>query len=114
MNDQGQVIVAERLKHCVTIVNNNGDKRSFGTHGSGPGQLHKPVHVALTNTGGVVVGNTVGENIQHFSLDGVSVNYTKTQGSGPVQPYQPFGIAVHPHTNKIYVTDISNKYSMLT
>ena len=108
VNDQSQVIVAERHKHCITIVNENGDKRSFGTRGSGPGQLYDPLHVALTNTGGVVVCNLEGKTIQHFSLDGVSVNYTKTQGSGPVQPYQPVGIAVHPHTNKIYVTDVSN------
>ena len=108
VNDQRQVIVTECSGQCITIVNENGDKRSFGTWGSGPGQLYDPSHVALTNTGGVIVCNAVGRTIQHFSLDGVSVNYTKTQGSGPKQPYGPVGIAVHPHTNKIYVTDISN------
>ena len=110
VNDQSQVIVTECSGQCITIVNENGDKRSFGTRGSGPGQLYNPLHVALTNTGGVIVCDAVGKNIQHLSLDGVSVDYAKTQlqGSGPVQPYEPVGIAVHPHTNKIYVTDISN------
>ena len=68
VNDQGQVIVTENSGQCITIVNENGDKRSFGTRGSGPGQLYQPVHVALTNTGGVVVGSATGRTIQHFSL----------------------------------------------
>ena len=108
VNDQGQIIVTENLGHCVTVINKNGDKRSFGTKGSGPGQVQHPVYVALTNTGGVLVNNVDGKTIQHFSLDGTSVNYTKAQGSGPVQPYDPLGIVVHPHTNKIYITDNSN------
>ena len=108
VNDQGQIIVTENQGHCVTVINKNGDKRSFGTFGSGPGQLHNPVYVALTNTGEVLVNNAISRTIQHFSLDGTSVNYTKAQGIGPVQPYYPLGIAVSPHTNKIYIADCNN------
>ena len=108
VNDQSQVIVAERHKHCITIVNKNGDKRSFGTHGSGPGQMNQPVRVALTNTGGILVCNETSRTIQHFSFDGVLICYTEARGSGADQPYLCHGIAMHPHNTKIYVTDVSN------
>ena len=108
VNDQSQVIVAERRKHCITIVNKNGDKRSFGTQGSGRGQMNQPVHVALTNTGGILVCNNISRTIQHFSFDGVLVCYTEARGSGADQPYLCHGIAMHPHNTKIYVTDVSN------
>ena len=99
VTDQGQVLVAEH-GHRVTIINCDGERRSFGTRGCEQGQTndHDPVHVAPTKSGGMMVCNTSVGDIQMFSFDGILVNHQA--------PFSlSHGIAVHPHTNKIYVTN---------
>ena len=35
--------------HCVSIISGNGEKKSFGTRGSGPGQFNSPEGGAIDN-----------------------------------------------------------------
>ena len=46
--------------------------------------------------------------IHNFSPDGKSVKCVGTKGSGHLQFSYPVGIAVHPHSNKIYIADAAN------
>ena len=108
VTSQGQVVISESQRNCITLVNKNGGKRSFGSKGSGPGKLHGPVYVACTSSGELIVCNYHGNTIQKYSLDGRSVAHVEARGDGAVQPFHPMGIAVHPHTNKVYVSDYSN------
>ena len=105
---QGQVVIIENLGHCITVVDKNGDNISFGSQGRGPGKLYNPVCVAYTSSGELNVCNYHGKTIQKYSLDGRSLAHVEARGDGAVQPFDPMGIAVHPHTNKVYVSDHSN------
>ena len=105
VTSQGQVVISENWGNCITVVDKNGSKRSFGSQGRGPGKLHNPVYVALTSPHEFLVTNAGNQTIQKYSLDGRSVAHVDARGDGAVHP---LGIAVHPHTNKVYVSDYSN------
>ena len=109
VNDGGQIVVAERNGHCISIFSVSGEKtRSFGSNGSEPGQLNHPHGMALTAKGGILVCDCYNHRIQHFSSEGKSLKLVGTRGNGPQQFKHPNCIAVHPHSNKIYVTDSNN------
>ena len=108
VTSQGQLVISENLGQCITVVDKNGSLRSFGSKGSGPGKLHNSVDVALTSPHEFLVSNAGNKTIQKYSLDGRSVAHVEARGDGAIQPFLPVGIAVHPHTNKVYVSDYSN------
>ena len=109
VNERGQILVTEYSGHCVSVFSGNGDKvRSFGSHGSAPGQLTHPKGVALTAIGDILVCDHSNHRIQLFSPDGRSLKCIGTEGSGPLQFKSPIGIAIHPHSNKIYISDERN------
>ena len=109
VNERGQIIVAERSGHCLSIFSANGDKmRSFGSHGSAPGQLYCPEGVAITATGDILVCDSGNHRIQLFSLEGRSLKCIGTRGYGPLQFQNPTGIAIHPHSNKIFIAEYNN------
>ena len=108
VNERGQIVVAE-CGNCISIFSASGEKvRSFGSKGSGPGQLYSPHGVALTATGDILVCDWYNHRIQLFSPEGKSLKCVGTNGNGHLQFQYPVGITVHPHSNKIYVTDKSN------
>ena len=109
LDNKGQLVVVENGGHCVSIFSGSGGKvRSFGSPGSGPGQLQYPCGVALSAAGDVLVADHVNHRIQVFSPDGKSAKCVGTNGSGPLQFFNPIGIAVHPQSKKIYVADAGN------
>ena len=55
-----------------------------------------------------MVSDSVNCRIHLFSPQGRSLKYIGTEGSGPQLFQYPFGIAIHPHCNKIYVADNNN------
>ena len=109
VNERGQIIVADRTECSVSIFNANGGKvKSFGSSGSGPGQMSYPVGVALTATGDILVCDQINHRIQLFSAEGKTVKCVGTKGSGHLQFQNPLYIAVHPHSNMVYITDVNN------
>ena len=108
VREGGEIVVAERSSHCISIISGNGEKKSFGTHGSGPGQFDRPEGVAIDNGGNILVADYGNHCIQQFSSTGKHLRTVGTEGSGPLQFYNPGGIAVHPHTGKVYVADCGN------
>ena len=109
LDNHGQLVVVENNGHCVSIFSGSGKKiRSFGSKGSGPGQLNSPCGVALSATGDIMVADQFNHHIQVFSPDGKSVKCVGTASKGPLQFNYPIGIAVHPHSKKIYVADSGN------
>ena len=109
VNERGQIIVAEHTGHCISIFSANGDEvRSFGSHGSAPGQLNGPEGVAITATGDILVCDYSNHRIQLFSPEGRSLKCIGTRGNGPLQFPHPIGIAIHPHSNKIFIAENSN------
>ena len=56
INQQGQVVVVENGRNCVSIFNSRGEKiRSFGSRGSGHGYFNRPYGVAIDDDGNILV-----------------------------------------------------------
>ena len=108
VREGGEVVVAERSGHCVSIISANGEKTSFGTCGSAPGQLNCPEGVAIDAGGNILVCDYNNHCIQQFSSTGKHLKAVGTKGSGHLQFNSPGDITVHPHTHKVYVTDTYN------
>ena len=65
--------------------------------------------VAIDGDGNIIVADYDNHRIQKFSFTGkFIIKVIGTCGNGPQQFNAPSGIAVHPHTHKIYVADKSN------
>ena len=107
VTDDGQVIVSERLGHCVTVFDSEGGI-SFGSHGSGRGQLSYPVDVAITSKGTLLVTDSNNNRIQEFTMDGECISCVGSEGNGPLQFNSPHGIAINKTTGQVYVADCSN------
>ena len=104
----GEVVVAERSSHCISIISGNGEKKSFGTRCSGPGQFDYPEGIAIDSKGNILVADHGNHRIQQLSSTGKHLRTVGTKGSGPLQFQYPRGITVHPHTGKVYVADCHN------
>ena len=110
VNESGQIVVAEDNGHCISIFSASGEKaRSFGSYGSDPGEFYGPRGVALTATGDILVCDCDNNRIQLFSPEGKSLKCVGTTGNGHLQFRYPDSITVHPHSNKIYVTNSCNR-----
>ena len=101
-------IVAEGGGHCVSVISANGEKKSFGSRGSAHGQFNSPEGVAIDAGGNILVADYYNHRIQQFSSIGKHLKTVGTNGRGPLQFQYPVGIAVHPHTHRVYVSDNAN------
>ena len=108
VREGGEVVVAERNGHCVSIISGNGEKVSSGTHGSGPGQFNHPEGVAIDTGGNIFVADCDNHLIHQLSSTGKHLRTVGTEGSGPLQFSDPEGITVHPRTGNVYVAESGN------
>ena len=108
VREGGQMVVAERGCHCVSVVSGNGEKKSFGTYGSAPGQFNYPDGVAIDAGGNILVADYGNHRIQQLSSTGKHLSTVSACGSGPLQFQYREGIAVHPQTHKVYVAEQGN------
>ena len=108
VNENGQIVVAERVGHCVSIFSRDGEKiKTFGTNGSGRGQFSDPYGVAVDRDGNILVADGSNCRIQKFTADGQFLTSAGTKGRGPLQFSCPMGIGIS-ERNRIYVCDRSN------
>ena len=109
VNQRGEIIVAERKRHCISIFSPTGEKlRSFGTHGSGHGQFSEPCALAVDNEGNIFVGDINNSYIQKFTSNGTFIATVGKGGSKLLEFQYPIGIAIHPNDAKLYVADNNN------
>lgn len=80
---------------------------SFGSFGSGNGQLNDPEGIALDASGNIYVADTHNNRVQKFTSAGVYVSQFGSPGSGNGQFNAPVGIAFDSSGN-IYVADVGN------
>ena len=82
---------------------------TFGTHGSGPGQLYNPAKVAVDAQGGVYVSDNSNNRIQKFSAAGQPLAQWggPDAGSDPGKFNFPIGMAVDAEGN-LFVVDAYN------
>ena len=102
------IAVVEGGAHCVTLIDREGKRTSFGSKGTGDGLLNNPRGIAFTSDGHVLV--TDNHRLQKFTSSGQHLMSfgSKKKGSGPQQLNTPMGIAVHPTTGEIYIADCCN------
>ena len=110
INQRGQITVSEFIGNCVSVLSENGEKiKTFGIHGSGPGQLDKPFGVTVDRDGNIlVVVGTGNHRIQKFTSDGQFLQAVGVKGEGSLQFNTPIGISFNITNNKIYVADQLN------
>ena len=104
---EGQIVVAERDAHCVSVFNREGHKlRTFGHQGSGQSKLFHPRGVALCRDSSVLV--TADHCVKKYSLDGTFIASVGTEGSGKLEFKHPWAVAINDKTGLIYVCDTIN------
>ena len=109
INQRGEVVVTEFTGHCVSVFSCSGERLlSFGTRGSGQGQLLYPDGVAWDHDQNILVVDNGNHRIQKFSADGQFLTAVGTRGSGRLQFLSPTSIAVNKRKNKIYVVELGN------
>ena len=100
-NSKGNIIVAEYYGHCISIFNPKGEKiKSFGSRGSGRGQLNSPEGVAVDDGDNILVSDYGNNRIQKFTCCGKFIAAVKINN--------PVGIAIHPQRKNVYVVKYSD------
>lgn len=82
-------------------------QQSFGSQGSGPGQINIPSAAATDSQGKLYVADTMNHRILVFAPDGSLLRSIGTQGNGEGQFLEPRGVALDSDGN-IYVADTWN------
>ena len=98
---KGNIVVAERGGHCISIFNSKGEKiKSFGSQGSGNGQFNSPEGVSVDDGDNILVSDYGNNRIQKVTSCGKFI--------AAVRINHPVGIAIHPQSKNIYVTSYSD------
>ena len=103
----GDIVVAERTRKCITIINKYGEKiRSIKR--TTLGKFNDLNGVAISNDEYILV--TDKHRLQKITSDGVNVQSvgSSNHGDRPLEFLLPSGIAVHPTTGEIFVADHGN------
>ena len=109
LNKKGEVIVAEKSGHCISIFSPMGQKlQSFGSEGTGPGQFNKPRGVAVDDDDNIIVADTRNHRIQKFTSDCKYIARVGSHGSNHSQFNLPTSLAISPITKKIAISDWDN------
>ncbi len=90
-----------------TITLNTNTWTTMGSQGTGPGQFHQPLGVAVDSQGNIYVADTYNNRIQIWAATTNTWTTMGSYGTGPGQFNQPFGVAVDSQGN-LYVADCGN------
>ena len=108
-NSKGQIVVAELNGNCISVLNPEGEKiHTFGTKGSGKGQLNAPCGIAVDRDDNIYVADNNNHRIQKFTPTGKFIAAVGSQGSNHLQFNLPVGICFNQRNNNLYVCDQSN------
>ena len=107
VNLRGQIIIAERGGHCISIYSSEKKIRSFGQRGSAPGQFLYPRGVAVDRAGNILVVDGGNNRIQKFTADGKFITSVGSRGDKRLQFSIPVGIGIGP-SEKVYICDCNN------
>jgi tripartite motif-containing protein 71 len=104
----GAVVEAKSPGGSVETVYPPSYAGSFGTEGSGTGQLKKPEGIAIDSSGDKWVVDTGNDRIEKFGPTGAFLASYGSAGSGHGQFSSPFTIAINQKSGNVYVSDYGN------
>jgi DNA-binding beta-propeller fold protein YncE len=103
-----QLYVSDEATHQITVMTHEGEVLArWGEHGSGPGQLNRPSHMAFDAEERLWISDTMNHRVQLFSKEGEHLGGFGSQGSAPGELDTPWGIALDAEGN-VYVSDWRN------
>ena len=106
VNQRGEIIVAERYGHCVSIFSPTGEK--LGSLGSGPGQFNEPRGVTVDDDGNILVADSSNHRIQKFISINKNITSVGSYGSDRLEFNRPVSVSISPITKKIAISDWYN------
>ena len=108
ISNDGFIYVLDELRSCVRKFDNFGSLvATFGSYGSGTGQLNKPEGITIDGDGFIYISDTNNHRIQKFTSTGILITDWGTLGSGNGQFVYPCGI-IADNNGYIYVVDAGN------
>ena len=100
--------VSDEATHQITVMTHEGEVLArWGEHGSEPGQLNRPSHMAFDAEERLWISDTMNHRVQLFSKEGEHLGGFGSHGSAPGELDTPWGIAVDAEGN-VYVSDWRN------
>ena len=109
INSKEQMIVVEGGGAYVSVLTPEGEKiRTFGTKGSGNGQLSSAFGVTVDKDDNIYVADHCNHRIQKFNSEGEFVAAVGGCGSNQLQFNYPLGIVYNHRDNNLYVADNGN------
>ena len=113
VGSSGIIVASDEAKHCIITSYPSHELCSFGTHGSGLGQLNSPRGVAVDSEGNILVADCNNHRIQKFTAQGQFLKVVGSKGKGHLQFKVPKDVAVSPITRKVYVVDANHRVQIL-
>ena len=109
VNQKGEIIVAEKGGHCISIFSPSGEKiRTFGSKGSAPGQFNGPRGVDVDGRGNILVTDRDNHRIQKFTGDGKFITVVGRKGNKHLELSDPTGVTINHRNRKVYISDTWN------
>ena len=109
INSKGEIIVVEHDTNSISKLTPEGEKiLTFGTAGSGNGQLSNPYGVTVDEKDNIYVVECGNHRVQKFTSEGKFVAVAGGYGSKRLQFYYPVGICYTETSNSLYVCDQNN------
>jgi streptogramin lyase len=108
VDSSGNVWTADTSGNKILEFAPNGNFLfSFGTEGTGPGQLKAPTGLAITPSGHLFVSEDQNDRVQEFQPDGSYLRQFGTLGSASNQLTEPRQVAIGPE-NSLLIADAAN------
>ena len=104
-NSRGEMIVAERGSHQVSVFNNSGQRiRSFGSRGHRAENMIWPAGIAINDKDNIYV--TSQHKLQKFTTSGELIKCVGQEGRKEGEFDNPCGVTLY--NNQLYVCDNNN------
>ena len=108
VNKEGEVIVAEGVRKCVSIFSPTGERvRTLDTRGTAHVAMGVLRGVAVDHEDNILVVDCDNKCILKFSPAGQLITAVGSEGDGPLQFLYPVGVCVNHVNERVYVTDIN-------
>lgn len=103
------LVVSDEGNHTISFWSKEGTKlNSWGTHGTGDGELNRPSGISFDSNGDLYVVDTMNHRVQKFTVDGNFISSFGSHGDGEGQFNMPWGIGIDPNDGAIFIGDWRN------